>query len=145
MLSSSNTGLEGKREKDAVTLMFSFALQPSWVRGNASCHAGRPLQFTACKLETFDWGKKDNFLANASAMIAEEKLAHYHHDSRAVLPKCLRWWLAFPPWQRMQLISERRQTTLLLQPLWLEAWIESCWELSRKTLWTICRTRMINM
>lgn len=53
---------------------------------------------------------------------------------------------ASPPWRRTQLISEeRRRTTLLPLPLWLEAGTESCWELSMKTLWTICRSTIITM
>lgn len=80
--------------------MFCFALlswlvssTAIWSGGNASCHAGRPLEVYSTQIGEV-W--KNNFLANAIAMIAEEKMAHYHHDSRAVLPERLCRRSCFP-------------------------------------------------
>lgn len=153
MLSKKKTeDFRGKRKRSSDTMMFCSAL-PSWLVSSAAIWSeGKRLlscRSPSWSLRHTNWRSvtKEKIISRQMQLqwLRKGKWPIIIMTPELFYPSVSVGGRAFPPWWWTQLISERRRTTLLLLPFWLEAWRESCSELSRKTLWTICWSTMIIM
>lgn len=143
----------GEKEKEALTLMMFCFASPSWLVSSAAIWSeGKRL--LSCRSPSWSLRHTNWRSATKEKIISWRMQLQWLRKGKWPIiimtpelfyPSVSVGGRAFPPWRRTQLISERRRTTLLLLPFWLEAWRESCSELSRKTLWTICWSTTIIM